>query len=95
MGFCCSNLVNNHVHLNSIFGSLGVSRDIWPDISKLPSSQKRKSVCEWSLQREIANAPLSASLSNSPAYKIRLLIYNKKEMLNLVESGEDVTMRGK
>lgn len=62
-----------------------------------PSYQavKREKVCEWVLQREIANAPLSPSLSNSPAYKIRLLIYNKKGMLNLVESGEDVTMREK
>lgn len=50
---------------------------------------------ERALQRETANAPLSASLSNSPTYRTRLLIYNRKGILNLVESGENITMRGK
>lgn len=61
--------------------------------SKLPSSHKRKSVRMGSSKR-IANAPLSsASLPDSPANKIRLLIYNRKGMLNLVDSTEDATMR--
>lgn len=61
--------------------------------SQLPSSHKRKSVRMGSSKR-IANAPLSsASLPDSPANKIRLVIYNRKGMLNLVDSTEDATMR--
>lgn len=71
--------------------SVEISRQIYPSYQAV----KREKVYEWALQREIANAPLSASLSNSPTYKIRLLIHNKKGVLNLVESGEDVTMREK
>lgn len=47
----------------------------------------RERAREWALQGDIANAPPSASLGNGPTYRTRLLIYSRKGMLNLVESG--------